>query len=778
MLEAVVVAADVAQGPGDVGDRCATGLAQRQGFIGTVRVSVDQQRQTALHVVFAVELGHAFQTYLRVQRFDLTVGAQQALPTVLIIVEQRQQVVHRVVDRIHERRAERQICRQQLTTAQRVVEGALLGFHVGDLAADQLQLGRQLLDALGERIAGALEFVLRGFHLRQLLELVAFFGAQGLGATEVFQRLLRVEHLLVQRFGLGLARGAVGGYSLLSLELLELFFQTLFLVAQRGTVGQCLQGWRLDVRDVDRQPRYFETLALETIKNKLNRFHPLAILVKGDAVFAQRQAEQRAVEQAHQALDVLLRELFAQAGVTVVVGVIELLLHRLQAFFQIAQTLFQILGAELTGLRQRTGQFVVSVLGREQLLLQDFDVIDQREAVLQHRQLAEPALDAGDFPFQAHQLLRAATLVVLQIVLLATVVLGLDGQFFLARIGVVRPGAEQRVEQWRQAMQFAAQHVTLFHAVGQGFDQRAGGDQRVVVLLHAAHIAEGFFTRGDVVDAAGTQAVLEGIEEQLLQLGRGDFAHVQQVDEQCAESLQALLAGGAQRDQGQVQRDRSMPANQQATQFIRLEFVGFQAFFLKVAEQFFLAQAGVVLLVMRQVELAGVGKELVTEATARAATDHADHVWAVGQVHFDEDVAGVGGEVETPGLFQAVLAETHVRHARQNRELQRVDRRGFTEVVRAVDRQRFFQRKQAEAVTGGVQKGKAAYAVAFLAHASVSCSSAMARARASSSLSSSKSLKSSGSSVCSSFSSLSSSISTGTGSGSTLCRLAARSRSC
>jgi hypothetical protein len=112
-------------------------------------------------------------------------------------------------------------------------------------------------------------------------------------------------------------------------------------------------------------------------------------------------------------------------------------------------------------------------------------------------------------------------------------------------------------------MQFAAQDVALFHAVGQGLDQWAGGDQRVVVLLHAAHIAEGFFARGDVVDAAGTQAVLEGIEEQLLELGRGDFAHVQQVDEQRAEGLQALLAGGAQRDQRQVQRDRGVAADQQ-----------------------------------------------------------------------------------------------------------------------------------------------------------------------------------------------------------------------
>src|SRR5476649_2361351 len=181
---------------------------------------------------------------------------------------------------------------------------------------------------------------------------------------------------------------------------------------------------------------------------------------------------------------------------------------------------------------------------------------------------------------------------------------------------------------------------------------------------------------------------------------------------------------------------------------------------------------------MRQVQLAGIGKELVPETTARATPDHADHVRAVGQRDFHEDVAGVGGKVETPGLLQGVLAETHVRHARQNRELQGVDRSRFTEVVRAIHRQRLFQREQTQAVTGGVQKGEAANAVAFLAHASVSCSSAMARAMASSSLSSAKSLRSSGSSVSSSFSSLSSSISTGAGSGSTLCRLAARSRSC
>ncbi|MPN63832.1 hypothetical protein SDC9_211598 [bioreactor metagenome] len=153
----------------------------------------------------------------------------------------------------------------------------------------------------------------------------------------------------------------------------------------------------------------------------------------------------------------------------------------------------------------------------------------------------------------------------LQRVLLVAVVLGLDGQLFLARTGVVRPGAQQRVQQRRQAMQFAAQDVALFHAIGQGLDQRAGGDQGVVVLLHASHVAEGFFTRGDVIDTAGAQAVLERLEEQLLELGCGDFAHVQQVDKQRAEGLQALFAGGTQRDQRQVQWDRRVAADQQTT---------------------------------------------------------------------------------------------------------------------------------------------------------------------------------------------------------------------
>ena len=153
----------------------------------------------------------------------------------------------------------------------------------------------------------------------------------------------------------------------------------------------------------------------------------------------------------------------------------------------------------------------------------------------------------------------AATLFVLQAVLLGAVLLVLDQQFLAARPGVVVPGAEQAVEQRRKAVHLAAQYVALGHAVGQGFHQRAGGDQRLVVLLHPPHVAEGLLAGGDVVDITRAQAVLEGVEEQLLELGRGDLAHVQQVDEQRAEGLQALLAGGAQRDHGQVERDRRAP---------------------------------------------------------------------------------------------------------------------------------------------------------------------------------------------------------------------------
>ncbi|RMU15176.1 hypothetical protein ALP35_200039 [Pseudomonas savastanoi pv. glycinea] len=160
-------------------------------------------------------------------------------------------------------------------------------------------------------------------------------------------------------------------------------------------------------------------------------------------MLTQWQAEQRAVEQAHQAFYVRLGELFTQTGVTVVVRVVELLLDRLEAFLQVAQTLVQVFGAELPGLGQRTGQFIVSILGCEQLLLQHLDVIDQRETILQHRQLADPALDTADLALQTHQFLSAAALIVLHLILLSTVMLGLSDQFFLARARVVRPSAKQ-----------------------------------------------------------------------------------------------------------------------------------------------------------------------------------------------------------------------------------------------------------------------------------------------------------------------------------------------
>ncbi|MNN06827.1 hypothetical protein D3C81_1196310 [compost metagenome] len=91
-----------------------------------------------------------------------------------------------------------------------------------------------------------------------------------------------------------------------------------------------------------------------------------------------------------------------------------------------------------------------------------------------------------------------------------------------------------------------------------------------------------------------------------------------------------------------------MATDQQAPQFVGLEFVGLEAVALKVVEQLLLAQAGVVLLVVRQVQLAGIGEELVTETAARAATDYTDHMWAVRQVDLAEDVAGIAGEVEAP----------------------------------------------------------------------------------------------------------------------------------
>ena len=170
---------------------------------------------------------------------------------------------------------------------------------------------------------------------------------------------------------------------------------------------------------------------------------------------------------------------------------------------------------------------------------------------------------------------------------------------------------------------------------------------------------------------------------------------MQQVDKQRAEGLQALLAGRAQRDQGQIQRDAGVTADQQATQFVGLQLIGGDAGLTEVLEQFALTQAGAVLLIVLQIQLTGVGEELVAEAAARAATGDADYVRAMWQGNFDEDVAGVAGEVELARGFQAVLAEAHVRHARQDRELQGVDRGGFAQVVGAVDRQRVFQREQA-----------------------------------------------------------------------------------
>lgn len=210
-----------------------------------------------------------------------------------------------------------------------------------------MQLGRQLLDAFGEGVAGALELVLGRFELGQLLEFFRLLGAQGLGAAVVFQGFLRIQHLLVQGFGLGLAGGAVKGYRLLGLELLELFFQAFLLVAQGGAVGQGLQRRRVDVRDVDGQPRHFEALALELVEHAFQGLHPQVAVVQLDAAVAQRQAEQRAIEQAHQAVDVLLRELFAQAGVAVVVGVVELQLDCLEPFFEVTHALVEVFGREL-----------------------------------------------------------------------------------------------------------------------------------------------------------------------------------------------------------------------------------------------------------------------------------------------------------------------------------------------------------------------------------------------------------------------------------------------
>src|SRR5690606_26833540 len=139
----------------------------------------------------------------------------------------------------------------------------------------------------GEGIAGALEFVLGGFGLGQLLQLGRLLGGQGLAAAEVFQRLLRIQHLLVERFGLDFARITVYGYRVLSFELLEFALQTVLLVAQGGAVGKRLQRWRLDLRKVDGQARYGESVTLEAIQYGFHGLDPV-IALGADAFFTQR----------------------------------------------------------------------------------------------------------------------------------------------------------------------------------------------------------------------------------------------------------------------------------------------------------------------------------------------------------------------------------------------------------------------------------------------------------------------------------------------------------
>lgn len=98
---------------------------------------------------------------------------------------------------------------------------------------------------------------------------------------------------------------------------------------------------------VDGQAWGLEAFALEAVEHRFQRFYPQVAVVQLDTAISQRQAEQRAVEQTHQAVDVLLRELFAQAGIAVVVSVIQLLLDLLQAFFQVAYALVEVFGTEL-----------------------------------------------------------------------------------------------------------------------------------------------------------------------------------------------------------------------------------------------------------------------------------------------------------------------------------------------------------------------------------------------------------------------------------------------
>jgi hypothetical protein len=101
-------------------------------------------------------------------------------------------------------------------------------------------------------------------------------------------------------------------------------------------------------------------------------------------------------------------------------------------------------------------------------------------------------------------------------------------------------------------------------------------------------------------------------------------------------------------------------ADKQPAQLVGLDLVSLYAQALEVGEELFLAQAGVVLLVVGQIQFALVGEELVTETTARPAADHANHVGAMGQAQFAENVRGVAGKVEAARLLEAVLAEAHV----------------------------------------------------------------------------------------------------------------------
>ena len=138
---------------------------------------------------------------------------------------------------------------------------------------------------------------------------------------------------------------------------------------------------------VDRKPRRFKVFPFEAVEHRFERFDPGIAVVHGDAFVTQGQAEQLAIEQAHQTIDIGLGELFAQARIAVVVCMVQLLPDRLEALFQVAQTLVEILAGELARLGERASKLIVSILGGEQLLLEYVGILDQRKAVLQRREL-------------------------------------------------------------------------------------------------------------------------------------------------------------------------------------------------------------------------------------------------------------------------------------------------------------------------------------------------------------------------------------------------------